>query len=300
MNDGNVPRKIREMHNHHMDSTIWNDFVFRDDDIIITSYAKAGTTWLQQIIAQLLFNGEEDLAVAQMSPWIELRIPPREIKLPLVEAQSHRRFVKAHLPTDALVFSDRARYIYIGRDGRDIAWSLHNHHSMANAAWYAGLNKTPGRIGPAIEKPPASIKQYYRDWLDRDGHPLWPFWENVLSWWTIRSLPNVLVLHFSNLKQDLPGQIAKIAEFLGISIDNNKWESILLHCNFGYMKYHAPRSAPFEGFLWEGGSQSFFNKGTNGRWREILDNDDIEKYENRAVAELGSECACWLATGNMA
>ena len=32
---GNWPKKTREMHSHHFDSTIWNDFQFRDDDIII-------------------------------------------------------------------------------------------------------------------------------------------------------------------------------------------------------------------------------------------------------------------------
>jgi aryl sulfotransferase len=107
------------------------------------------------------------------------------------------------------------------------------------------------------------------------------------------------MLHFANLKQDMPGQISKIAQFLDISIDQNKWESILLHCGFDYMKLNAPKSAPFDGVLWEGGFQSFFNKGTNGRWCEILDSDEIEIYENRAVVELGSECAHWLATGNM-
>lgn len=48
------PVKTREMHNHHMDSTIWDVFDHRDDDIIIASYAKSGTTWAQQIVAQLL------------------------------------------------------------------------------------------------------------------------------------------------------------------------------------------------------------------------------------------------------
>ncbi len=33
------PTKTRELHNHHFDSTIWNDFAFRDDDIVIATYA---------------------------------------------------------------------------------------------------------------------------------------------------------------------------------------------------------------------------------------------------------------------
>ena len=63
-----VPRKTREFHNHHFDSTIWNDVKFRDDDIIIATYAKSGTTWVQQIVAQLIFQGAEGLEVAEMSP----------------------------------------------------------------------------------------------------------------------------------------------------------------------------------------------------------------------------------------
>ena len=79
------PRKTREFHNHHFDSTIWNDQVFRDDDIIIATYAKSGTTWMQQIIAQLLFKGDPDLSVADMSPWLDLRVPPKAVKLPTGE-----------------------------------------------------------------------------------------------------------------------------------------------------------------------------------------------------------------------
>jgi aryl sulfotransferase len=114
------PRKTRELHNHRFDSTIWNDLKFRDDDIIISTYAKSGTTWTQQIVAQMLFGPDPNLEVAEMSPWLDLRIPPKEVKLPIVEAQTHRRFPKTHLPLDALDFSPEAKYIYIGRDGRDV------------------------------------------------------------------------------------------------------------------------------------------------------------------------------------
>ena len=96
------PVKSAEMHNQHIDSTIWNDFKFRDDDIIISTYAKSGTTWMQQIIAQMLFDGDTEIDTQAMSPWMDFRLPPKEVKLPQVEAQTHRRFIKTHLPVDAL------------------------------------------------------------------------------------------------------------------------------------------------------------------------------------------------------
>ena len=71
------PTKTRDLHNHHFDSTIWDDFEFRDDDIVIATYAKSGTTWVQQIVSQLLFDGEEGPEVAERSPWLDLRVPPR-------------------------------------------------------------------------------------------------------------------------------------------------------------------------------------------------------------------------------
>ena len=118
------PKKIRELQSHHFDSTVWNEFRFRDDDIVIGTYAKSGTTWMQQIVSQLIFDGAEDLNVSGMSRWVDVRIPPRQEKLDAVEEQAHRRFVKTHLPVDALVFSPKAKYIYIGRDGRDVVWSM--------------------------------------------------------------------------------------------------------------------------------------------------------------------------------
>src|SRR5215471_1338190 len=173
------PKKTREFHSHHFDSTIWNDFQFRPDDIIIATYAKSGTTWMQQIIAQMLFGPDPDLEVAEMSPWLDLRVPPKEVKLPAVEAQTHRRFLKTHLPLDALNFSPKAKYIYIGRDGRDVLWSLYNHHASANELWYDKLNNTPGRAGPPIDRPDPDIRRYFLTWLEKDGFPFWAFWENV-------------------------------------------------------------------------------------------------------------------------
>lgn len=289
------PRKRREMHNHHFDSTVWNDFDFREDDIIISTYAKSGTTWTQQIVSQLIFAGREGLPVADMSPWLDLRVPEKTVKLAALQAQDHRRFIKTHLPVDALVFSSKAKYIYIGRDGRDVVWSLYNHHANANDLWYQALNDTPGRVGPPISRPSQDVRQYFREWLEGNGYPFWPFWENVRSWWSIRHLPNVMLIHFSELKGDLTGSIRRIANFLDIDVAESALPGIVEHCTFEYMKANATPSVPLGGVFWEGGAQTFVYKGTNGRWRDVLKPCDVAEYERKAIEELGADCAAWLS-----
>lgn len=293
------PRKRRELRNHHFDSTVWNDFVFRDGDIVIGTYAKSGTTWMQQIVGQLLFGGAPDVNVAELSPWLDLRVPPKEVKLAAVASQTHRRFLKTHLPVDALVMSPRARYVYVARDGRDVVWSLHNHHLHANDLWYEALNDTPGRVGPPIGRPPADVRQYFLEWLEGDGHPFWSYWENIRSWWAVRDLPNVLLVHFAELKADLPGTMRRIADFLDIHVDPACWPAMLEHCSFAYMKAHAAQAAPLGGVFWDGGAGTFIHKGTNGRWRDMLTAEDCARYEAAARRELGEACAAWLESGHL-
>ena len=90
------PSKTREIFSHHLNSAKWNDFKFRGDDIVIATYAKSGTTWMQQIVAQLIFKGEEGINIHQLSPWVDNRvIPPEAVQA--LDHQTHRRFMKTHL-----------------------------------------------------------------------------------------------------------------------------------------------------------------------------------------------------------
>lgn len=61
------------------------------------------------------------------------------------------------------------------------------------------------------------------------------------------------------------------------------------------MKAHAETVTPLGGMLWEGGAKTFIHKGTNGRWKDTLTEVEVKAYEQRAVKELGVECAAWLA-----
>jgi aryl sulfotransferase len=119
----------------------------------------------------------------------------------------------------------------------------------------------------------------------------------VRTWWQIRTLPNVLFVHFSNLKRDMPGQMRRIASFLDIPINEQSWPAIVEYCSFDWMKRNATKSVPLGGAFWDAGAEVFINKGVNGRWSQSLTAQECADYEARAVRELGPECARWLATG---
>jgi aryl sulfotransferase len=124
-----------------------------------------------------------------------------------------------------------------------------------------------------------------------------PFWDNVTSWWDIRTLPNRMLLHFEQFRRDLSGQMRRIAAFLDIAIDKPRFPSMVEHCSFAWMKANATRSTPLGGTFWEGGAEVFINRGTNGRWRDVVSADDNKRYAGLARERLGPECAAWLVTG---
>jgi aryl sulfotransferase len=95
------PKKLRELVMWVADSRPWNDFEFRDDDIVISTWSKSGTTWMQQIVGQLIFNGDPEIYCEKLSPWLDFRL--RTDGFERAAAQTHRRYLKTHLPIDALV-----------------------------------------------------------------------------------------------------------------------------------------------------------------------------------------------------
>jgi len=289
--------KTTEFQNHHMDSTRWNRFRFRDDDIVIGTWAKSGTTWLQQIVGQFVFDGAEGVPVMELGPWLEYRILPEQKLHEMLEAQTHRRFLKTHLDANTLRTAPGVRYIYCARDGRDALWSWFEHHHAYTDVAYAALNETPGLVGDPFPRPGDDLVRYFHAWLDGDGYPAWPFFSNIRSWWELRDHPQVLLLHFNDLKADLDGQMRRIGEYLGFNIDESLFPEMVRHCSFDYMKMHADTLNSRLGKMFAGGGKSLINKGVNDRWRDTLSAADIEKYNARVAAELSPECAHWLAHG---
>ncbi len=316
------PKRRETYESHHFDSKVWDAIDVRESDIVIATAYKSGTTWMQTIVSKILFkdgplpNGAK--SVHDVSPWIDMRLPPAPVKKEIMESQTkNRRFMKTHLPATALNEYKGTKKIYICRDGRDAFFSLLNHWKMANEGFYEALNKSPGLVGPEIPTYEDAAKGcgsedekarlLFDKWLtigwdslkhETDGWPFWSLFYNVKTWWDVKDHPDVLFVHFNDLKSDLAGEMRRIAEFLEEPIEDEKlFKKLVEQCTFDYMKKNADAVAPLGGAFWEGGGKTFINKGTNKRWVGVLTEEQVAAYEKAAEKKLGKLCAGWLATG---
>ena len=189
---GSAPERTREYRNHHLDSTRWDRVVPRDDDIVITTAYKAGTTWMQRIVAALVF-GPGPVDMMGVSPWIDARwLGPVEPVLAQIESQRHRRFMKSHLAADGLRYFPQAKYLVVGRDTRDVFMSLWNHYSSYTDLTYQLLND-PERPGPEFPRCPATPAELWPRWItegwfewEPDGWPFWSHHHHMATWWSVR------------------------------------------------------------------------------------------------------------------
>jgi aryl sulfotransferase len=220
---------------------------------------------------------------------------------------SHRRFLKTHLPIDGLPLYDQVKYIHVGRDGRDAALSMHNHHSGYSDAQIARLNEIAEDdpvVGRPYQKPPPDPALFFRQWIatkvtpDRVNGPPNPFFFDIeAGYWAERKRPNILLVHYVDLSVDLAAEMRRIAGFLGIGIEEHLWPSLVQAAGFEAMRTAGDELMPFTKVMFTDGSRRFFNKGVNGRWREVLAEDDLVLYEARVRKTLTPGLAAWLEGG---
>jgi aryl sulfotransferase len=300
-----LPQIKHPYQNHSMDSLRWNFFTPRADDIVVATSYKAGTTWVQAIVGNLIFSGQKlPGSIDEISPWLDHRLFPLELMLTRLERQTHRRSIKTHLPLDSLPFHRNIKYLYVGRDPRDVFMSFRNFYGDFSPQFFTALNSIPGRVGDELPPYPDDIHALWRGWMTRgwfewetEGYPFWSVLHHAQSWWDYRHLPNILFVHYADLLADLEGGISRIARFLEIESPADAWPVIVRNCTFSEMKARSAELMPPMNMVLKGGSDTFFHKGTNGRWREALSAEELKLYDAAAHRELTPECRRWLENG---
>ncbi|MFL6447393.1 MAG: hypothetical protein ACJ746_06850 [Bryobacteraceae bacterium] len=63
------------------------------------------------------------------------------------------------------------------------------------------------------------------------------------------------------------------------------------------MKENFSSIMPGADHLWRGGGATFMNKGTNGRWSDVVTEAEVEQCRSAVERELTPDCAAWLEHG---
>jgi aryl sulfotransferase len=278
-----------------MDGTRWASYNHRPGDIFVCASPKCGTTWMQTIAASLLWpDGDFPDAVIEIGPWFDGRIFDFDELMARLEAQSHRRFIKTHTPADGIPIFDKASYIVVARDGRDAFVSFVNHRKNLRDDLIERLNTDAmaQSVDPVV-KFRGDIHGFFERWIT-DAPPL----RYLASWWDLRDEPNVLLVHYNDLQADLEREMRRVAGFLDIDIPEALWAGVVERCTFERMREEAEKIGDFQR-LFEGGAESFLFKGANGRWRGVLTEGELQRYQDRVQELLAPEAANWLEHGSL-
>jgi aryl sulfotransferase len=288
-----------------MDSRRWAGFQPRADDIIVATYPKCGTTWTQRIVDLLVFQSSDSRQFLANSPWIDATFfAPIEVNLATVEAQTHRRYVKSHLPFDALPVFDGVKYIHVVRDGRDACMSMHNHMLGFKPEMRARIMAGAPPDHALSERhagTPEDPREFYLQWIteaeaDNERGDL-SFFNFENTYWAERKRPNLLFVHYNDLKADLAGEVRRISDYLEIDTPQSLLPALVEAARFETMKAHGEEMMPQLNMAFDRGADRFINKGTNGRWREALTADDLARYHAMVERKFSPAEARWIEHG---
>lgn len=296
---------LREDRSWVYDSRRWHGFDARPGDVLVATPPKCGTTWTQYIVGMLLRQSAEPFAVTMEQPWVDGRFLPDEV-LAMLLARPGRRSLKTHLAFDAIPMFDDMRYIHVARDPRDACMSWYNHETNYSADALARLDQW-GLADPTIARPyprpPRALATYFRWFMGDDsiagrceGFSLREYRRTVESYWAERQQPNVLLIHYNDLKADLAGETQRIADFLGVATPPPLQAEIVAAADFAAMKRLGAALLPTAAMAWEGGAETFLHRGTNARWRDIVTPADEDRYA-AAMADVAPPLRAWMERG---
>lgn len=292
------------------DSARWERFTMRPDDVIISTPAKCGTTWMQTIVGMLLFD-RVDLGapISTISPWLDMLIHTDDEVLGLLDRQTHRRFIKTHTPIDGVPRHPSVTYIAVIRHPLDVALSDRDHDANMRIEHIVDLRvDASGPVDPSVVtiEPPEEPGEFLRWFIDNDVQPtgsgpngLADYCQQVRTYWDARRDPNVHLFHYADLWRDLDGEMRRVAALLGVPIDGERWPMFVEAAGLTSMRARAAATAPnADAGIWES-PERFFRAGGTRDWASLLDAGDIAHFDDR-LRELAGDAERWVLEGRTA
>jgi hypothetical protein len=248
-----------------------HNLLYRGDanDLFLSTYPKSGTTLLQMLIFQLTTDGSVQVRhIRDFSPFVDdvIRIEHPQRTL---DALPRPHVFKSHL-TYPLTPKGPGRYIYLMRNGLDVAASF--HHMRA-------------RVG--FTRP---FEDYFDAFVSGDGGPLGTWFDHVAGWLANRQRLNVLYLTYEDLRRDFERTARRVADFCGVTVPESAWPRITDHCSFAYMRQHESMFAPSPLPVLDPDNLHFIRRGRIGDGLAAATPQMVERF-NAACAKAFRDVA---------
>lgn len=229
------------------------------EDVFVVTAMRAGTTWMQHLVYQLLHRGRGDLvakgrALYAASPWLEAETSVAVADAPRLGTERPSRIIKTHLPAALCPRAAEARYIYVAR---------HPVSCFASCADFIAANAGP--FSPPLDEIEA--------WFCSDERMWWGAWpQHVRGWWDrAREEDNVLFVHFEEMKRDLAAVTGRVAAFLGLApLSAAETARVVDQCGFDAMRRYRQAFEMLPPHILSA-SGDLMPRGTADRYRDVPD-----------------------------
>ncbi|XWS65447.1 hypothetical protein CRYUN_Cryun05aG0113300 [Craigia yunnanensis] len=245
-----------------------------DDDIIVATTPKAGTTWMKALVFTIVNRTRYSLSNSPLNsanphdlvPYFE-HLLYANCQIPELTTIPSPRLFGTHLPYSALpesIKQSKSRIVYVTRNPLDVMVS----------SWH--FTKTIPRFADW------PLEDCFEKFC-RGEQSFGPFWDHALGYWkeSLEKPNKVLFLRYEDLKEHPILQIKKIAEFIGFpfSVEEERGviEEIAKVCSFSNLKdQEVNKTGRLE---WSPMlPKNFFRKGEVGDYINHLSPPAIERF----------------------
>ncbi|XP_060137564.1 sulfotransferase 1B1-like [Zootoca vivipara] len=246
------------------------NFQARPDDLLLSTYPKAGTTWIQEIV-DLVLNGG-DVEKARRAP-VYVRIPFLEICSPppvpsgvsiLVDTPSPR-VIKTHLPFQLVpksFWKKKCKVIYVARNAKD---------NLVSYFFFDQMNVTQPDPGP--------WDGYVKKFME--GKVPWGSWyDHVRCYWDEKGNHRILYLFYEDMKEDLAREVRRVKDFLEVELSEDALQKIVHHASFQTMKKNPMTNyETVPNVIFDKTKGNFMRKGEVGDWKNYFTVAQWEEFD---------------------